>query len=72
MPKTFETLSLQDAKRMLAAGEARAEQIGIPYNFLICAARTFTSSTSDDSSLDAFRTNVSKPTIAAYAAGDSC
>jgi uncharacterized protein GlcG (DUF336 family) len=32
MPKTFETLSLQDAKRMLAAGEAKANQIGIPYN----------------------------------------
>ena len=38
MPKTFETLSLQDAKRMLAAGEARAEQIGIPYNIAVVDA----------------------------------
>jgi uncharacterized protein GlcG (DUF336 family) len=35
MPKTLETLSLQDAKRMLAAGEAKAEQIGIPYNIAV-------------------------------------
>jgi uncharacterized protein GlcG (DUF336 family) len=32
MPRTLETLSLQDAKRMLAAGERKADQIGIPYN----------------------------------------
>jgi uncharacterized protein GlcG (DUF336 family) len=38
MPKTFETLSLQDAKRMLAAGEAKAEQIGIPYNIAVVDA----------------------------------
>ena len=35
MPKTLETVSLQDAKRMLAAGEAKAEQIGIPYNIAV-------------------------------------
>jgi uncharacterized protein GlcG (DUF336 family) len=35
MPKTIETVSLQDAKRMLAAGEAKAEQIGIPYNIAV-------------------------------------
>ena len=38
MPKTFETLSLQDAKRMLAAGEAKADQIGIPYNIAVVHA----------------------------------
>jgi uncharacterized protein GlcG (DUF336 family) len=38
MPKTLETLSLQDAKRMLAAGEANAEQIGIPYNIAVVDA----------------------------------
>lgn len=38
MPKTFETLSLQDAKRMLAAGEAKAGQIGIPYNIAVVDA----------------------------------
>ena len=38
MPKTLETLPLQDAKRMLAAGEANAEQIGIPYNIAVVDA----------------------------------
>ena len=38
MPKTFETLSLRNAKRMLAAGEAKAEQIGIPYNIAVLDA----------------------------------
>ncbi|MFY9983764.1 MAG: heme-binding protein [Chthoniobacterales bacterium] len=38
MPKTLETLSLPDAKRMLAAGEAKAEQIGIPYNIAVVDA----------------------------------
>jgi uncharacterized protein GlcG (DUF336 family) len=38
MPKTFETLSLQDAKRMLAAGEAKADQIGVPYNIAVVDA----------------------------------
>jgi uncharacterized protein GlcG (DUF336 family) len=38
MPKTLESLSLQDAKRMLAAGEAKAEQIGIPYNIAVVDA----------------------------------
>ena len=38
MPETIETLSLQDAKRMLAAGEAKAEQIGIPYNIAVVDA----------------------------------
>ena len=38
MPKTFETLSLQDAKRMLAAGETKAQQIGIPYNIAVVDA----------------------------------
>jgi uncharacterized protein GlcG (DUF336 family) len=39
MPKTLETLSLQEAKGMLAAGEAKAEQIGIPYNIAVVDAR---------------------------------
>ena len=34
----FETLSLQDAKRMLAAGEAKADEIGIPYNIAVVDA----------------------------------
>ena len=38
MPKTFETLSLQDAKRVLAAGEAKADQMGIPYNIAVVDA----------------------------------
>ena len=38
MPIVFESLSLQDAKRMLAAGEARAQQIGIPYNIAVVDA----------------------------------
>ena len=38
MPKTFETLSLHDAKRMLATGEAKADQIGIPYNIAVVDA----------------------------------
>jgi uncharacterized protein GlcG (DUF336 family) len=38
MPKTFETLSLQDAKRMLAAGEAEANKVGIPYNIAVVDA----------------------------------
>jgi uncharacterized protein GlcG (DUF336 family) len=38
VPKTFETLSLQDAKRMLAAGEAKADQIGIPYDIAVVDA----------------------------------
>ena len=38
MPKTLETVSLPDAKRMLAAGEAKAEQIGIPYNIAVVDA----------------------------------
>ncbi|HTD17156.1 MAG TPA: heme-binding protein [Chthoniobacterales bacterium] len=38
MPIVLETLSLQDAKRMLAAGEAKAEQIGIPYNIAVVDA----------------------------------
>jgi uncharacterized protein GlcG (DUF336 family) len=38
MPKTFETLSLQEAKRMLAAGEAKADEIGVPYNIAVVDA----------------------------------
>ena len=34
----FGTLSLQDAKRMLAAGEAKADEIGIPYNIAVVDA----------------------------------
>jgi uncharacterized protein GlcG (DUF336 family) len=38
MPKTIESLSLQDAKRILAAGEAKADQIGLPYNIAVVDA----------------------------------
>jgi uncharacterized protein GlcG (DUF336 family) len=31
MPKKFETLSLQEAKQMLSAAEAKAGSLGIPY-----------------------------------------
>jgi uncharacterized protein GlcG (DUF336 family) len=32
------SLTLQDAKRILAAGEAKAEQIGVPYNLAVVDA----------------------------------
>jgi uncharacterized protein GlcG (DUF336 family) len=38
MPRSYETITLQDAKRMLAAAEAKAESIGVAYNIAIVDA----------------------------------
>ena len=38
MPRTYATLTLDDAKRMLQAGEAAAVAIGIPYNIAVVDA----------------------------------
>ena len=38
MPATIESLTLRDAKRMLAAGEAKADALGIPYNIAVVDA----------------------------------
>jgi len=38
MPRAFTTLTLSDAKQMLAAGEAKAADIGIPYNIAVVDA----------------------------------
>jgi uncharacterized protein GlcG (DUF336 family) len=38
MPKSYETITLQDAKRMLAAAEAKAESFGIAYNIAVVDA----------------------------------
>lgn len=38
MPRTIETLTLDDARRLIAAGEAKAEQIGVPYNLAVVDA----------------------------------
>ncbi|HEY1214727.1 MAG TPA: heme-binding protein [Bryobacteraceae bacterium] len=38
MPYTLESLTLEDAKRMLAAGEAMADSLGIPYNIAVVDA----------------------------------
>src|SRR6516162_2575824 len=38
MPRSYETITLQDAKRMLAAAEAKAESIGIAYNMAVVDA----------------------------------
>src|SRR6201996_4937231 len=38
MPRSFHTLTLEDAKRMLAAGEARATSLGIAYNIAVVDA----------------------------------
>lgn len=38
MPRTIETLTLADARQIIAAGEAKAEQIGIPYNLAVVDA----------------------------------
>jgi uncharacterized protein GlcG (DUF336 family) len=35
MPRSFETLTLDDAKRMLAAGEEKARSLGIAYNIAV-------------------------------------
>lgn len=38
MPRSYATLTLDDAKRMLAAGEAKAATLGIAYNIAIVDA----------------------------------
>jgi len=38
MPKTFQTLTLGEAKQMLAAAEAMADQFGIAYNIAVVDA----------------------------------
>ena len=38
MPRTCDTLTLEDAKRMLSAAEAKALSLGIPYNVAIVDA----------------------------------
>ena len=38
VPRTYETVTLEDAKRILAAGEAKAVSLGIPYNIAVVDA----------------------------------
>ena len=38
MPKSFETVTLEDVKRMLAAAEAKAVELGIAYNIAVVDA----------------------------------
>jgi uncharacterized protein GlcG (DUF336 family) len=38
MPKSYETLRLDDAKRMLSAAEAKAASLGLPYNIAVVDA----------------------------------
>lgn len=38
MPRTLDTLTLADAKRMLEAGEAKAANLGVPYNIAVVDA----------------------------------
>ena len=38
MPKSYETLTLDDAKRMLSAAEAKATSLGLPYNIAVVDA----------------------------------
>jgi len=38
MPRSYETITLQDAKRMLAAAEAKADSLGIAYNVAVVDA----------------------------------
>jgi hypothetical protein len=38
MPRSYETLTLEDAKRMLAAAEAKAASVGKPYNIAVVDA----------------------------------
>lgn len=35
MPTTRQTLTLDDARRLIAAGEAKALEIGVPYNLAV-------------------------------------
>jgi uncharacterized protein GlcG (DUF336 family) len=38
MPASYETLTLADARSLIAAAEAKAEQIGVPYNIAVVDA----------------------------------
>lgn len=38
MPRRYETVTLVEAKRMLSAGEAKAESLGIAYNIAVVDA----------------------------------
>lgn len=38
MPRQIETLTLDDARQIIAAGEAKAEAIGVPYNLAVVDA----------------------------------
>ncbi|WP_213807381.1 heme-binding protein [Granulicella sp. dw_53] len=38
MPRTYVTLTLEDAKRILSAGEAKAISLGVPYNIAVVDA----------------------------------
>ena len=38
MPRTYNTITLEDAKRMLSAAEAKAASLGIPYNIAVVDA----------------------------------
>jgi uncharacterized protein GlcG (DUF336 family) len=38
MPRPYQSLTLDDAKQMLAAAEARAANLGIPYNIAVVDA----------------------------------
>ena len=38
MPRTYTSLALEDAKRMLSAAEAKASSLGIPYNVAVVDA----------------------------------
>ena len=38
MPRAIQTLTLADARQLIAAGEAKAEQIGVPYNIAVVDA----------------------------------
>jgi uncharacterized protein GlcG (DUF336 family) len=38
MPRSYESLTLDEAKRMLSAAEAKAAAIGLPYNIAVVDA----------------------------------
>ncbi len=38
MPRSYESLTLAEAKRMISAGETAADQLGIPYNIAVVDA----------------------------------
>jgi uncharacterized protein GlcG (DUF336 family) len=39
MPRTYESLSLEDAKRMLSEAEKKATSFGVAYNIAVVDAR---------------------------------